>query len=141
MPTENHSADWSVESDEKIRKPYNSLNRYKADYIRQFDEINRGLADSYTNSKGGVLLKLAAANSNSSKSSKVAETNQKAASNLVYSKYLPPETNAFEFDSSSESKLLVHDQDFRSIWVPKKFEGRNMFASHIDSAIFPDKRE
>jgi hypothetical protein len=85
-----------------------SINGFQTEYLKLFDDVNRGFVDSYTTSKGGVLLK---------------------------------KNSDFEtkFESPSESKIVTHDADFRSVWIPKKFEGRNMFASHIDRAMFPEK--
>lgn len=112
MP-EGSSANFVVEPEDKAKLGANALNEYKSEYIKQFNDANRGLVDTYSMSKGGVLLKI--------------DEQQKS--------------DTSRFDSQSELKLVGHDQDFRSVWIPKKFEGRNMFASHIGSAIFPEKRE
>lgn len=99
----------TIEQDD--RKDWMSAsNEFKSDYIRQFDDINRGLADSYSAAKGGVLLKMNAPYSN-------------------------PRVEG------RDRPEVTHYHDFRSVWVPKKFEGRNMFASHIKGAIFPENNE
>lgn len=89
-----------------------SINGFQTEYLKLFDDVNRGFVDSYTTSKGGVLL--------NKKETKDSDFDTK-------------------FESQSQSKILTHDADFRSVWIPKKFEGRNMFASHIDRAMFPEK--
>lgn len=101
----------NVKSSDKNNLTSSSINGFQTEYLKLFDDVNRGFVDSYTTSKGGVLLK---------KETKDSDFETK-------------------FDSQSQSKIVTHDADFRSVWIPKKFEGRNMFASHIDRAIFPEK--
>lgn len=48
----------SMDLEDRVKKPFNSLNNYKNDYIRNFDEMNKGLVDSYSISKGGALLQI-----------------------------------------------------------------------------------
>jgi hypothetical protein len=85
--------------------------------------MNNGLADSYSLSKGGVLLQLRNSNNNNSSDNIMTNYDNKAS------------------NSRGNNTLASHNPDFRSVWIPKKYEGRNMFASHIDSAIFPNKTE
>lgn len=97
----------------------NSSTSFKNDYIKKFEEFNSGLVDSYSITKGGVYL--------SGKDGKHEGYN---------SQRLPLSAQ----NMPSEQKLQTpRDYDLRSAWIPKKFEGRNMFASHIESTIFPDK--
>jgi hypothetical protein len=81
-------------------EPYNSLNHYKKDHIKRFDELNSGLADSYSMTKGGALLSI--------------RNHQ--------------ETGLFNYESNNEyeNKSHIRPHDLRSVWIPKKFEGRNM---------------
>ena len=99
-----------IQPSDKTSLTSSSINEFQTEYLKLFDDVNRGFSDSYTNSKGGVLLK------------KDPKFDQKS-----------------EISSPSQSKFVTHDTDFRSVWIPKKFEGRNMFASHIDRAMFPEK--
>ena len=41
--------------------------------------------------------------------------------------------------SGIEDRPRVRSYDFRPVWIPKKYPGRNMFYSHLDSSIFPGK--
>lgn len=41
--------------------------------------------------------------------------------------------------SGIEDRPKVRSHDCRSVWIPKKYPGRNMFYSHLDSSIFPGK--
>jgi hypothetical protein len=139
-----------IKVEEPVRSRYNSLNHYKNDYIRKFDEMNKGLADSYTLTKGGALLQI-----NKHKSQSIMDLNhQPSQSSYIqhrtpnypqlqqnlnesyqYSANLNP---SYSYNYNSD-QFKAREHDFRSVWIPKKFEGRNMFASHIDSMIFPDK--
>ena len=132
---------------EPTKSKYNSLNHYKMDYLRKFDESNSGFEDSYSMSKGGVLLQISknnninttTNNNQLNKSSMDIRDNKSSQSQspaVFYNKFLP-EAQANQYDPFN--KTPVRNHDLRSVWIPKKFEGRNMFASHIDSTIFPDK--
>jgi hypothetical protein len=99
------------------REPYTTLNQYKTDHIKRFDELNSGLADSYSLTKGGALLSM--------------RNKQNESSDM--------ETSEFSAPKLVSQSAVSRSHDLRSVWIPKKFEGRNMFASHIDSTIFPDK--
>lgn len=103
---EKNSLTLSIEQNDKLND-LDSANEYKAEYFKQFDDINKGLVDYYSASKGGVLLKM----TNESK------------------------------EADSPKVQLSNDDKFRSIWIPKKFEGRSMFASHIGGVLFPHKKE
>lgn len=137
-----------------IRKPYNALKHYKSDYLRNFEELNKGLVDSYSISKGGALLQIRNNNEKSSASQQNVSFVDENDQNLMYTKYLPRKdqlnrsydniqesqvwtSSDYKFDNQNGSNIRPHD--FRPVWIPKKFVGRNMFASHIDSTIFPDK--
>ena len=143
-----------------VRQPYDSLNEYKKSYLRKFDEANQGFADNYSMSKGGVLLqiakknKAASANDATDKQESNLRTYQKFAnggitqssSSIVYDRYLPSKVQNLpskQMDGVNESLAAKQHRDssFRSVFIPKKFVGRNMFASHIDSTIFPEKYE
>ena len=65
-----------------------------------------------------------------------------------YTTSLPPinsQNNESELSSNSyiysglEDRPKVRSHDCRSVWIPKKYPGRNMFYSHLDSSIFPGK--
>jgi hypothetical protein len=90
-------------------------------YFNRFDEMNNGLADNYSISKGGTLVK-------SSQNLSTAKKNDDL-SNLKENSYL------------TESKIQFREHDLRSIWIPKKFNGRNVFLSHIESTLFPEKED
>jgi hypothetical protein len=132
---------------EPTKSRYNSLNHYKSDYLRNFDESNSGFEDSYSMSKGGVLLQISKNNNinnnnnnnnQSLHSSNSQDFNNKSSqpnSAISYNKYLP-ESQKIPYDPYN--KTPVRNHDLRSVWIPKKFEGRNMFASHIGSTIFPE---
>jgi hypothetical protein len=103
------------------RKPkgYNALDHYRSEYLRNFDEHNRGFVDSYSKSKGSPPLVSSASRENAH--AKALQVSQ-------------------EILRSASIKLpQTRPHDFRPVWVPKKYDGRNMFVSHIDSALFPDK--
>ncbi len=106
-----------------------NLDHYKNEYLRNFDEMNKGFVDNYSISKGGVLLSIS--NQNKLDDPYATKSNNSFGTNFSGDSY-----NKF---NSQSAKIREHD--FRSVWKPKKFDGRNMFASHIDSAIFPDKIE
>ncbi|CAF0731929.1 unnamed protein product [Brachionus calyciflorus] len=110
----NENVGRSIDDLHKIKGPYNSLNTYNKGYIRNFEEMNSGLVDNYSMTKGGALLQLRDGLQNSSQ---------------------------VNFSSQSKLPMGSRNHDLRSVWIPKKFEGRNMFASHIDSMIFPEKTE
>ena len=148
-----------------VRQPYDSLNEYNKSYLRKFDETNQGFADNYSMSKGGVLLqiakknKAASANDAMDKQESNLRTYQKftangaggggitqSSSSLAYDRYLPKKVQNLpskQMDGMNESLAAKQHRDsaFRSVFIPKKFVGRNMFASHIDSTIFPEKYE
>jgi len=50
-----------------------------------------------------------------------------------------PQHNA-HFNGMDE-RPTIRSHDFRPVWIPKKYPGRNMFYSHLDSSIFPGKYE
>lgn len=41
--------------------------------------------------------------------------------------------------NSINDRPNIRSHDFRPVWIPKKYPGRNMFYSHLDSSIFPGK--
>lgn len=84
--------------------------------MKNFEEMNNGLVDNYSLTKGGTILQLKNGLKNTNRSN-------------------------VHFSSQTNLPFLPRNHDLRSVWIPKKFEGRNMFASHIDSMIFPDKSE
>lgn len=85
---------------------------FKNSYLKNFEELNKGFVDSYTLSKGGALLQVR----NEMQSAKELSAN------------------------NNKQENVPRNHDLRSVWIPKKFEGRNMFVSHIDSTIFPEKK-
>ena len=131
---------------EPTKSRYNSLNHYKSDYLRKFDESNSGFEDSYSMSKGGVLLQISRNNNNNNSFNNnqsitntsqefINKPSQQTNSTISYNKFLP-EAQKIPYDPFNKSPVRSHD--LRSVWIPKKFEGRNMFASHIGSTIFPE---
>jgi hypothetical protein len=62
-----------------------------------------------------------------------------------YTTSLPPinsqnnESNNSYIYSGIDDRPKVRSHDCRSVWIPKKYPGRNMFYSHLDSSIFPGK--
>ena len=102
-------------SDEFQNKQHDVLDNYKNDYLRNFDELNKGFVDSYSAKKGGELVSTSSQDHD-------------------FRNYSSGSMNTFKSGSGS-----IREHDFRSPWIPKKFNGRNMFISHIDSTIFPDK--
>lgn len=102
--------------DENLNMAENPINPYKTDYVKNFEEMNSGLVDNYSLTKGGTLLQLKNGSRNTNRSK-------------------------IHFSSQSNLPTVPRNHDLRSVWIPKKFEGRNMFVSHIDSMIFPDKSE
>lgn len=117
MPESDNSS-LAVEREDKTKKmtigAMTKNNQYKSEYLKQFETVNKGFVDTYSMTKGGVLLKLD-------------ESKQQTAND--------------RFQGPSEISKVAHDDDFRSVWIPKKFEGRNMFASHIGNAIFPEQQQ
>lgn len=41
--------------------------------------------------------------------------------------------------STINERPNITSYDLRSVWIPKKYPGRNMFFSHLDSSMFPGK--
>ena len=101
-------------------KGYNSLDHYRSEYLRNFDELNKGFVDSYSKTKGSPPIVSSASRENAH--SRALHVSQEILN--PGSVHQMPKTRA---------------HDFRPVWVPKKYDGRNMFVSHIDSALFPDK--
>ena len=143
---------------DKVKKSYNSLDHYKSDYIKRFDEFNNGLIDTYSVTKGGALLMIRNHLNNSNNTpnrqneteSDVNKVKSQTIEPLAYAKYLPSSEqrndeakfyapSSISSDDFKSDQSPVRKHDFRPIWIPKKYEGRNMFASHIGSTIFPDK--
>lgn len=110
-------------TDNDTKSSYNSLNHYKSEYLRNFDELNKGLVDNYSKLKGSPPLISSLNRENAH--SRAIHMSQENLKTDEYSKY------------PNIPKTRPHD--FRPVWVPKKYDGRNMFVSHIDSALFPDK--
>lgn len=100
------------------KKAHTTMDHHKDDYLKTFEEYNRGFVDSYTDKRGSELVSL----------SKNGED---------FSRQLASASDLFKSNSGSVHSHREHD--FRSPWIPKKYSGRNMFVSHIDSALFPDK--
>ena len=111
----------------KPNRSFNSLDHYKKEYLRNFEELNKGLVDNYSMSKGSPLLV-----SNTSR-----ENNPHSKAIHMSQEIL----NAHQTDISNNQFTKIRQHDFRPVWVPKKYDGRNMFVSHIDSALFPDKEK
>lgn len=144
MLPENTTASWLNESNKNLplngyeptKSRYNSLNHYKRDYLSKFDELNGGFEDSYSMSKGGALLQITKNNSVPlNATTTIDEPKNLPSQNLPsfsYNQFLP------EAPSNSKAAALVRNHDLRSAWIPKKFEGRNMFTSHIGSTLFPE---
>ncbi len=95
--------------------------KQKEEYLKNFEEYNRGFVDSYSEKRGAELV------STSRQSGDFRADRDTMSSN----------SGIFKSNSGSVSSFREHD--FRSPWIPKKYSGRNMFVSHIDSALFPDK--
>jgi hypothetical protein len=103
-----------VKGEEPSAKSLNVFDSYKNEYLRSFNEFNRGFSDSYSEKKGGELVSMS----------------------REFNDY---KDNSTENLNGLKSASMIREHDFRSPWIPKKYAGRNMFASHIDSTIFPDK--
>ena len=145
------SVNWLNESNKNLplngfeptKSRYNSLNHYKSDYLRKFDESNSGFEDTYSMSKGGALLQISKSNNFTSSNSSINSSAAQDVNNIpsqqnptvFYNKYLP-EAQKVPYDPFNKTPVRSHD--LRSVWIPKKFEGRNMFASHIGSTLFPE---
>lgn len=106
-------------STENLNMNFKTIDNHKTDYLKKFDEYNKGFVDSYSEKKGSELLS-------------VSRTDSEFQNNTD-SDY----ANRFRSQSGALNSFRPHD--FRSPWIPKKYSGRNMFVSHIDSALFPDK--
>ena len=98
------------DSPRSVREPYNSLSHYKKDHIKRFDELNNGLADSYSLTKGGALLSI---------------RNQQDNGSINY-----------DINNQNDSKFHIRPHDLRSVWIPKKFEGRNMYLTIYNYRLF-----
>lgn len=101
------------------KRNYITMDDHKGDYLKTFEEYNRGFVDSYTERKGAELVSL----------SRTESEFERGMCNSVN-----------KFNSNSGSVQSLREHDFRSPWIPKKYSGRNMFVSHIDSTLFPDKQ-
>jgi hypothetical protein len=84
-------------------------------YLKRFEESNRGFDDTYAKTAGDLLLSIG--NSSQTES---ARANQTLPTNAVYAEQLKP-----SFVRTSR----------------KRPAARNMFASHIDSHIFPGNKQ
>ena len=104
----------------QLNKSFTTMDHHKDDYMKAFEELNRGFVDAYTEKRGSELVSM----------SRQGESDFTSASNLFKSN-----------SGSVHSMPNVREHDFRSPWMPKKFPGRNMFVSHIDSTLFPDKQQ
>lgn len=104
--------------DDPRNKAVTTLDQYKGDYLKTFDEYNKGFVDSYTEKRGAELVSLSKDESE-------------------FSRQL--QSSSANFFGKSASMQSFREHDFRSPWIPKKYSGRNMFISHIDSTLFPDK--
>lgn len=102
-----------------VNKSFSTMDHHKDEYHKTFEELNRGFVDSYTEKRGTELVSMSKA-----------ESDFNSASNLFKSN-----------SGSVRSMPNVREHDFRSPWMPKKYPGRNMFVSHIDSTLFPDKQQ
>ena len=122
MIPNNDSVSWyHPDQDVENGKPSSSsVKSFKNEYNKVFDEINGGFVDAYSLSKGGALLK----------------TNRidHFHSNDDLSPFHSQTENNFQNPS-----FTMREHDLRSVWIPKKYAGRNMFVSHIDSTLFPEK--
>lgn len=139
MPSINDGASWYqsdfnfLGSDDPmpkkgVRSSFNSLDHYKKEYLRNFEELNKGLVDTYSMSKGSPPLVSTRENNPHSKALQFSHDFFKA-----------PLSDSSNYSNSNEKYPKIREHDFRPVWVPKKYDGRNMFVSHIDSALFPDK--
>lgn len=102
--------------------PRDESNTMKANFAKRFDESNNGFGDVYARTRGDILLRLK--------------------KNDDPSDLADQSTSSFVKTSDSGDKITP----FHSISMPvfhtkpaKKSTGRNMFASHIDSHLFPGK--
>lgn len=106
-------------STENLNPNFKTIDNHKNDYLKKFEEYNRGFVDTYSEKRGSELVS-------------VSRTDSEFQNNTD-----SDNANIFKSNSGSISSFRAHD--FRSPWIPKKYSGRNMFVSHIDSALFPDK--
>ncbi len=113
-----HDDVYKKNSGDAVTGPTLPGDRQKQDYLKNFEEYNRGFVDSYSEKRGAELV-------STSRQGGEMERNLSSGSGI--------------FKSNSGSVHSLREHDFRSPWIPKKYSGRNMFVSHIDSALFPDK--
>lgn len=117
------------------RSSYNSLDHYKKEYLRNFEELNKGLVDSYSMSKGSPPL--VSTREDANPHSKAIHMSQELFRAPLSDSSILNSSSSMMNESSKYPKTRPHD--FRPVWIPKKYDGRNMFVSHIESALFPDK--
>lgn len=110
---------------EHKNKSYTTMDHHKSDYLKTFAESNKGFVDAYTERKGGDLVSISRNGTDFPTINRQFQSSSSA--------------NLFNSNSGNSINTQKREHDFRSPWIPKKYDGRNMFVSHIDSTLFPDK--